>query len=508
VSDSLSLDALKAKADALAEEINAVDPRLTLLYVPHRQGQLTQTLQMMSDLINEHPAGELVLRILKRTYPPAEPSGFQGLAITMISPWMALEHEFALLGLITLNVDSYKTFDDCLLDLYRLTWNAIETTDMAMRHKHDVGPKGRLLAQRHNLITESRSNMCGDIFATLMMYTEGYEDIVQKLSRHRARESVLRNPFLKPEANPFVLVADAVQFAVTNTVQDMDAETPRIEMAKLITEEISDMCTDSQIQQWWRFCHPAQDMLWRGINPDVIIGAALTTSEDPFVRSIAHQVIMCTNIKPEDLSNRPFFYNSYLDIERNHATHLTMIERAFENLLLQSVTEKSSEPLFHAADIQNISLLDGNFMGWCASALQQAGKGFDIALNVGRPAGQAAKLEFEGTRAEVSMDALRALSNEVCKRKKQGTKVSLNSLMDICARQANLKTVALSIQDTVKHIAYRQSIERQAQAGLSPENGHTEEQFDESSAWMTPLTQESTMYDLMKVDTGLALDEE
>lgn len=508
MTNALSLDALKAKADSLAEEINAVDPTLTLLYVPHRQGQLTQTLEMMKDLVGEHPAGDLAMRILKRTYPPAEPSGFQGLAMTMISPWMALEHEFAMLGIITLNVDSYKTFEDSLLDLYRLTWGALETADLAMRYKHDIGPKGRLLAQKHNLITEARSNMCGDVFATLMMYTEGYDDIVHRLAKSRARESVHRNPFLKPEVYPFVLVADAVQFATENTIQDIDAETPRIEMAKLITEEISDLCPDTQIQQWWRFCHPAQDMLWRGINPDIIIGAALTTCEDPFVRSVAHQIMIHTHIKPEDLSDRPFFYNSYLDVERNHATHMTMIERAFENLLLQSVTEKSSEALFHAADIQNISLLDGNFMGWCASALQQAGKGFDIALESSRPAGQAAKLEFEGTRTEVSMDALRALSNEVCKRKKQGIKVSLNNLMDICSRQVNLKPVALSVQESVKHIAYRQSIEKQESAGLAAHTKDAHGQFDESSAWLTPLTQESKMYEMMDVDTGLALDEE
>jgi hypothetical protein len=455
MAEILSPEALKAKADALTHSIRVTDPSLTFIYAVHHQGHLQSTLHVMEDLILDHPAGATARSIVNRTPTLTEPSAFQGLSVHNQQSWMAFQNSVSMLAIVSINIDQYSNFDEALLDMYHQTWQGLEMAELCRRPEMMQRLHNRPMIPKRGPLGEARSNMRGDIFSTLMMSAEGRHNAVQKLATQRSQQVLNRSQQHRPENYPFMLVAEAADFAVREIFPNLDHKREIISRCKDITQEISDATTDDQIRQWWRFCEPAQDMAWRGYAAEDILGSALFICEDPYVRAIAHQVITASHRRPTSIDKIGNQYNSFTSINKNAGNHYNLIQETFNIVLAQSVEEDSGKPLLTAANNQNRDLLQGRFLGWCAAALQAAAKSFEQARKQGKSPTQAAQLEFEMLRDGASLESLGKLGQDVIRRQRRGEIMTFDVIQEIAKNLPDMKTVLMSVDMTVKDPAYQ-----------------------------------------------------
>lgn len=466
MSDSLTLDTIKIKAEALSEEIRAADPSLQLIYAAHHHGHLQNTLHLMEDLILEHPAGTIARSIVNRVHPALEPSAFLGLAAYQHKSWFSLYTTTSMLALISMNVNQYNGFDEALFDLYHHTWQGMEMAELCRRPEMLERMQNRPMVPKRGPMNEAKANLRADVFSALMMSTDGHENAARTLGALRGAQVLRRSPHHKPENYPFVMGAEATEYALAEIYDTLDARRPRLLRCQDITTEISNATTDDQIRQWWRFCEPAQDMAWRGYDEAEILAAALYTCEDPYVRAIAHQVISLTGIKPNMQKKETAFFNPFVNLQRNSANHYALIQETFEIGLAQGLDHDSSKPLLTAANVQNRDLLQGRFLGWCATALQAAANAFDLALNQGKSPEQAAKLEFEIHRHAAPLEGLEHMSKDIVQRKRKGELVTMEQLPAIARDIPDMEHVIKSIKKTMADPNYQMILSRDH--GLTP----------------------------------------
>lgn len=459
MSGGLILDALKAKANALAEEVKAQNDGLTIMYAVHHQNQLENTLHIMEDLILQHPAGHMARSILKRKRSPLEPSTFMGLSASQSRSWLGLQQSTSMLAIISINVDQYENFDHALYDLYHQTWHGIEIAELCLRPEMLERLQIKPMIPKRNPLSEAKANLRGDVFTALMLAAEGYDDAIERLAKHRAKQVLERVPQAKPENYPFILASEAAAYAYHDVFYTFDADTPRIERCRNITTGISDSTTDDQIRQWWRFCEPAQDMAWRGYDQSAILGAALHTCEDPYVRAIAHQMVNMTGIVPLRLEKLQTEYNPFVRLHINTESHLTMVEETFQVVLAQGIEQESGKPFLAAANTQNRDLTQGRFMGWCAMALQAAGKAFESARKSGKIPEQAAHLEFESYRESTPIDGLERMCKDIIRKQRDGEIVTLDQIPVLAREIGNMETIIESVTQTLEDPGYRQTLD-------------------------------------------------
>ncbi len=448
MSDLLSIAALQAKADALAAEINAVDPYLSVVYSIHNTGQLRTSLQMIEDTLLDHPAGHTAMTIFQRNFPPIEPSAFHGIAACTMTNWLGFSNTIVSLAIISINIDQYDNYFDALADLYRQTWHAIEVSDLCQDPALLERLAGRLLVPKRSAVADARANLRSDIFACLMLRTEGYQDAIDQLSHKRAFQAISRESHDRPERFPFTLSVGATAYAAEQILDHLDADRARIEKCRDITEELAHVTTDDQIRQWWRFCEAAQDMAWRGYRPEIILAAGLNHSDDPYVRSIVHQIEALSRIPAADQKQLDRTFNPFMDIHRNEQLHHRMIDETFGTVIAQLADNDRSDILLETAARQNQDLLQGRFLGWCASALQGAAQAYDQAGLSGRTPIQAAQMQFQMMRADPAIDGLYQLTREVISRRKIGEIILLDQLPEIAKELPDLDALTRSVEQS------------------------------------------------------------
>jgi hypothetical protein len=195
-------------------------------------------------------------------------------------------------------------------------------------------------------------------------------------------------------------------------------------------------------------------MAFRNMPPEMILGCAVFTSEDAFVRATAHLVEETSGIEPLAGMKLQGSYNAYINQQQNQLLHRELMEKTFEEAIARGVLEESGQPLIVAANEQNENLAEGNILGWCAHALQAAARAFDGALSTGVSPAQAARLEFEVTKDSAAWDTLKKIGETVVDKKRQGFAVTMGSLAEICNSNPAFSPLLGSISVTMKDPSY------------------------------------------------------
>jgi len=152
-------------------------------------------------------------------------------------------------------------------------------------------------------------------------------------------------------------------------------------------------------------------------------------------------------------------YNAFLNHEHNQTLHRVMIEKAFEEAIAKGAAEESGQPLIVAANQQNDDLAEGRILGWCANALQAAGRAFENALSSGISPEQAARLEFEGTKNTSNWDSLRKIGDEIIDQKRKGFGTTLGTVAEICSQNPLFSPILNSIKVTMKDPSYTRALD-------------------------------------------------
>jgi hypothetical protein len=296
---------------------------------------------------------------------------------------------------------------------------------------------------------DARVNLRADLMSILFIHDDGYEEALAELAYARSMHVLTRNQGHQPERYAFPLVAQALEFAFKETIGHLSKDKSRLERYTELATELGDSVTDDQLRLWGRLCDMSQEMAWRGYKPETILGAAVHTSEDAFLKSIMYKVAEYTRTQPQELDHIHTIFNSFVMLDSNRSTHLVMIEHSFDKALEQSLASGGHKPFLEIAEMQNYEFLQGRFMGWCAGALQSAGQVFLEADTMGIPPAQAARIEFDGQSHLPTMLALYKLTKEIISLRNKGEVLQLPDLARLARKFGDVELLARSIDFTL-----------------------------------------------------------
>lgn len=446
-------DTLQEICSLAARQVQDLYPTLQVAFIPHAQGMFQQVVATGDYNIRRHPAAQTAKNILEKNN-NREQSGFLGIAIAHQVKWYGFASSDHVLALFNINTDEFMTTREARRDIYHLLWHAIDL--FKIRHKPEYYSKFRSgpMIPKRSPMNLTRLNLEADVFSTIMCGLQGEEDALESLAQMRASTSLTASSALRAEDYPYVIALEAAQYAYTELQASHPMRTKYMALAAHITNEVGKAFDDESIKQWWGFAEPAQDMAWRGYSGEIILGCAINTSENPFVRAIGHLVGDISGIEPISDSKLHAVYNPFASSEANLMLHREMMEKTFDDAIRNGIREESGQPLLSAANAQNEGLLTGAVLGWCANALQAAARAFDSARASGMSPLQAARMEFEGTKDMVEWDALRKVGDSVIEERRKGYGLTLASLAELCNAAPLFAPILNSLRMTMREPAY------------------------------------------------------
>lgn len=456
-----SLDLQKAKnfTKDLEKQVGALWPDVTFCTIVHRRGQRNDAAEAAFAKLDGHPALESVRQLWRGRSAGAEHSSFLGLALGRTKGFMGFGRRDELVSLMTINIDQYANTSDALFDLYHLTGQAVELIEHYKGVQNHSSLKEGPLRAKRNQLGESRANLRADIFSALMMSTLGAKDAPTKLARKRGIEALTASALHSPEHFPYPLATETTQYAVERFL-GRDGGERSLQSAHKLALNVTRTFDENNIRTWWDFTNPSQAMAWTGTPMERILGAAVHTCPDPFIKATGYLVSEIVSIPAASGGTLGGLgYNPFVSVEINRLNHERQIEETFEMVLAHGIETESSMPLLRFANQQNEGLTSGKVMGWCAQALQSSAKAFDHARARGLPAERAARLEFQGTNGQADWATLHRLNEYVTNERRNGYAVTLSSISEYAQSDQSFKPFYESVNTTMKDPHYQQRLE-------------------------------------------------
>ena len=202
----------------------------------------------------------------------------------------------------------------------------------------------------------------------------------------------------------------------------------------------------------------AQTMAWSGYSPSDILGAAVNTSPNAYIKAIGQLAAELTHMAPTEAEHLPNGYNPFLPDEINKITHARSTEEAFEMIMFHVVESESHLPLMRVANNQNEALQKGKILGWCAGALHASAKAFLGAKDRGIPPIQAARLEFQSAYQHMDWGIIQNLAVHITNLQRQGKSPSLTDILRWAQKNPDASFLADSINSTIADPDYTKSI--------------------------------------------------
>ena len=353
-------------------------------------------------------------------------------------------------------------------EVYHLAWHAIDLYEIRQepnyRRKFRTGP----MVPKRSPLNLSKAHLQADSFAAALAALRKDRGMLDLIAKKRGRQSLIPIHDFKAEDYPSIIAKDACNFAIQELLENPVSPEDHIKAARQLSLDVGHTFDEANIQQWWDFSIPAQDMAWRGFTMEEVLGAAVNICENPFVRSIGYLVQEVTGIEPATSDRMQHSYNAFLDPEVNLKLHREMVDTIFEEAVSQGIEDSSSRALMDAANKQNENLTEGRFLGWCANALQDAARAFERALLNGASPDQAARMQFEGNRSEPTWNSLLDLGNKIVDQKRQGFAVTMGHIAEICHNNPDFGPVLDSLKITMNDPAYVSKLEAANDLALKP----------------------------------------
>lgn len=454
----IKADKLQEICNLAARQVQDIYPSLQAVFIPHTEGTFHEVVTTGDYDIMRHPAARTARSILEKNN-NREQSSFLGMAISHQVKWFGLASTDHILAMFNINTDEFKSPRDARRIIYHLIWHAIDLVEIRRRPEYASKFRSGPMIPKRSPMNLARLNLQADVFSSVMCGLQGEENALASLAQDRAHDAIGTVRTRRAEDYPFVIALEAAQYAYSELLKIKPIRQKYMSYAYQIADEVGKTFDDQSIRQWWRFAEPAQDMAWRSFPKEFILGCAVSTSEDPFVRATGHLVSDIAGVVPIMGASLDGAYNAFARAEANQLLHSEIMERTFEEAILRGVKEESGQPLISAANAQNEGLAEGIILGWCASALQAAGRAFDSALSNGMSPTQAARLEFQGTKDSTTWDTLRKIGESIVEQKRKGYAVTLGNVAEICNSNPAFAPVLGSIRVTMKEPTYLKKLE-------------------------------------------------
>lgn len=453
--------------DQVTREVASLYNGLTLHFIVHGKADFSEMLALSEHAIYTHPASNSAQAIIRKQATNNKTS-FLGLAIHQKKTMMGLKTEDSILGLSNINIDEFSDENEARETIYHLAWHAIDLFEIRKepqyRKKFAYGP----MVPKRSALNLSKANLQADVFAALLTSIRDQQDGVLNIAKRRGLNSLLPVPHIKAEDYPYIVAQEACAFALSEFRNEPIAEECLFEECRKVSLDIGQAFDEASIRQWWKYATPAQDMAWRGFSKEDILGGAVNTCDDTFVRATSLMVSQITNIEPSPAAYLDHTYNAFLDTKSQAITHASLVDTVFEEAISDASGDDGSRALLDAANRQNEGLTEGLILGWCANALQEAAQAFEKALLTGSSPIQAARMQFEGNKGDTSWDMLKELGDSVVDQRRQGFAVTMGHIAEIAHNNPAFAPVLGSLKITMNDPGYLQKLEAANDLAMTP----------------------------------------
>jgi hypothetical protein len=446
----------------LKKQVKMSYRQVDLLFVIAPQSLMKKSLFIAAQNIEDHPCHPIAERILQQSSTIGD-CAFIGIAAGRNRRFFPPSIQENILALFRINIDKYTDSNIAKLQIGQLLWQALELIDMKNQPEYQSNFKNKAIFPIHQqssmmpatlsdtqLISTLRSNLKADSFSATLLYLNGKKHAISALAKRRAMQTLDCYPNFRPELYPYPLAAEPLYSVLKHQKINQKQNLDNISTALAISGQVSNIFDIYTLKKWYDFCMPLQEMAWRGYTPDINLSCALNGSNDAFIKSNGYLIQELTGIEPKPfdvIENHPNFFR---ENQFNQILHEREAEQRFERVIQRTAKELSSAALLEEARRQNYILSDGIIIGWCASAMQAAGKAYDQAWKQGKPAEPAARLEFATARQIVTWDQLKVLSNKVIETKKQGIHVDDEKLIELTKDIPQLSAIRESVEQTME----------------------------------------------------------
>ncbi|MES2729243.1 MAG: hypothetical protein V4621_03985 [Pseudomonadota bacterium] len=443
----------------LARQCNALTPDVSFVFLPHTHHTLNDAITLIDSRIGPHPAAAIAKTILHKGQHSVS-TRFHGIALHIQPRFFGLHLQAQALALVSVNTQEQANLPATTRSLLHQVWHALDTA-IQIEHPQQLSRlrSGPVVPKRSPL-SLSRANLKADVFAALLSEAYGFEGGITHQGSERALSTLTPRAHYRPWLYPFPLALEITHYAWNTLYASARGQyLNAVGTAYHLADEIGNQIEDHQIQRWWHFVEPAQDMAWRRETPSRILGLAMQRSPDPLLKTTALLISDVANITPDTLPlETQREYNAFATEASNRAAHEQVVEETFELVMAHSMQEHSSRPLYRAANDQNIKLSEGRIFGWCAAALQAAARAFDTAQVTGQSPVQMARMEFQGSHGMVNYEDLHSLSSEVISARRTGRAVTLSDLGKLTDGNIIFAPLMKSVQATLQHPDYKQQL--------------------------------------------------
>jgi hypothetical protein len=451
---ALQIDSVQQACRAIAMQMRDYTRSLHLSFIVHRNGEKLESLSLAGQQLLTHPAGEAAMRLM-RDQGKDEHSTYLGLALWNESMLLGLMRNRQMMALTTMNIDDFESLREIRAQAWHMAWHAIRHYQLGNHPDYtDIFDLGMVKPQfiKDALPAE---NLRADIFSALMCGADGDHDSLRRIAYQRCLSALNKNHRLRPEDYPFPLALEATQTVLVDLQQRQPSKKRQIHETLEQVEKIAREFDAETLTQWTHFCKPAQDMAWRGESMEMILGAAVCTSQNTFMRTTGFLISDILHIQPVSILALQDQHSPFADDRYNQRLHVSMIELAFERAASAYSQDRNGNPFIDAANEQNKKLSEGHIFGWCAAALQAAGRAFDSAMASGsKTATQDARQCFEMERHKTSWDNLKEIGEAIIEQYRHGYAVTFSDILEFCGNTPAFAGISSSIAFTLKDPAY------------------------------------------------------
>ncbi|MBK6895249.1 MAG: hypothetical protein IPH06_01490 [Alphaproteobacteria bacterium] len=455
---SLDLKTATHICKVIARQIETGYPELTLTFIVHEEDKRKKALVQENESIGEHPAGPIILDYIQNSKDReiiGNRTCFVGLVEHSNPGILGFFRSTRTLAVFFVNADRFKTQEDLKNHALHLVWHALALYEdfhaaqaeilqkagtlpglsktppkpnsaSAESQKTEQGPLSRLDVSEGVIVTKLETqeyyhrNLLADIFSATFQALHGTENAIKSLAVQRMQDTLSPQIGFISEKYPFPISLETLQLLLTESLSGSGKKEKTLPLAVKITQEIGMTYKIAAIKQWRAFCNPAQEMAWCGFDPETILGAAIYTNENTYVRSIADMVAEHMAIKPKIFSSLND-YNPFADQEMNKRVHEKIALESAKKCLEKVRTPEDYKIFLSEAMAQNAKLMIGNPIGWAACAMITLADELMLAdpktLNQ-----QKSRLLsiFEQATMKVSWDNLRSFARYLFRQRREG----------------------------------------------------------------------------------------
>jgi len=446
------VETLREDCANISANIHMLFPDLNLYFLISDKTKRQDEASSMLSKTSDHPASNNSFKLIKPWITSQDKSSFLGLSYGRESIVFSFQTRLKVLSFIAIDTSYFSDYSEGMKDIYFQMSFFLETYSNLI--KRPLLKEGIFFQQTPSEIAASRLNLKSDIFAVLQITKDGQYDSALRLARKYALLTLTAQSRFAPEQFPFPIAYDVVNYTLEKQINStyVKNNSSPIILQYQLAEKITSCFEQKDIQSWSSFAYSSQIMAWSGFTPSQILGAAVHTSDSPFIKAIGHMVSEMTNIAPVEESHLPFGYNPFIAKEINEIRHTRAVEDNFEMILIHASEADSHLPLLRVANNQNEALLKGKSLGWCAHALHAASKAFIGAKERDIPAIQAARLEFQSVHLQSNWTVLRQVSHYVIEQQRNNNKFSMIDLAEWISQFPEAKFILDSLQITAPEI--------------------------------------------------------